>query len=210
MINNIEKKEFIFNIFLIFLLAIHISAYSPYLIESFFWFCHINLYLTIFGVLFNNKLMVSMAFVGGIVRISIWIFDFIINLFIKNEYIDFTNLAPSLYMFDPKTSLIIKVINFYHLLIPVILIIYLKKLGYDSRAFLYYSILFLIVMLISYFFTIKSNNINFVFSASKFNWSISDLQWFLFCLIFEPILFFLPAHFFCSYYFLKQKKLIKK
>jgi hypothetical protein len=184
------------NIFLIFFLATQIIVYSSYSIESYLWLCKINLFLTIFGILFKNKLLISMAFVGGLARFSIWNLSFIINLFTNYNLFNVTA-----YIFSLGTSLTIKIISLYHIFLPIILIFFLKKIGYDSRAFIFSTILYWFVIIITYFFTIKSNNINFVFCASTYNWSISDQQWVIFLLIFEPILFILPVHFFCKYKF---------
>ena len=78
-----------------------------------------------------------MAFVGGLARFSIWNLSFIINLFTNYNLFNVTA-----YIFSLGTSLTIKIISLYHIFLPIILIFFLKKIGYDSRAFIFSTILY--------------------------------------------------------------------
>jgi hypothetical protein len=99
-------------------------------------------------------------------------------------------------MFDPKYSRFLKNLSLFHLVIPVIWVIYLFNYGYNTNALLYQSLVIWIVLPLTYFFTDPKENINWVFVPQSLNWQwMPSWLWLLVLLVGFPLLIFLPCHF---------------
>ncbi len=138
-------------------------GYGP---QNFLWLSSIILMITFLATIFESRFLASMAAVGGLLFESLWTLDFLFTvtaLMIGSSVTGFTD-----YMFAPKLSIWLRVIAIFHLALPPLLIWLVLRLGYDSRAWIVQILLSWILVLVTWFFTNPSLNINFVFSNVKF------------------------------------------
>jgi hypothetical protein len=172
-------------------LAVLIPAYwKTYGLQNFLWLSDISLFLTIAAIWFNSPLIMSTAI--GILPVEmVWIVDYLYQLTTGRNLLGVTN-----YMFDPKYSRFLKNLSLFHLVIPVIWVIYLFNYGYNTNALLYQSLVIWIVLPLTYFFTDPKENINWVFVPQSLNWQwMPSWLWLLVLLVGFPLLIFLPCHF---------------
>ncbi len=148
-------------------MAFYVPAYLiGYGSQNFLWLSSIVLILAFLATVFESRFLASMAAVGGLVTESLWVLDFlftVVALVIGSSVTGFTD-----YIFAPDLSTWLKVIALYHLALPPLLIWLILRLGYDSRAWIVQLLLSWIVVLVIWFFTNPSRNINFVFSYVKY------------------------------------------
>ena len=133
-----------------------------------------------------------MAAVGVLVVEVAWALDFFGKI-IFNRYI----FHLSDYMFDSQYPFLLRILSLFHLFTPIIWIIYLTKYGYDPRALYYFTLLYWIILIHTYFFTNPQENINWVFLPQTYKWrTISPISWVIILAIIFPLLVFLPMHYF--------------
>lgn len=173
-------------IFLTILIPIYWKSYGW---RNFLWFSDIGLFLTFFIVWLNSALLTSMAMIGILPFELVWTVDYVLHL-AGYRAIGITN-----YMFDSKYSKSLRALSLFHLALPVIWIFYLIKLGYDPKAFMYQTLLFWTVIIISYLVTDPKENVNWVYQPHVNSWQkISPLTWMIAMLILFPIIVFYPLH----------------
>lgn len=99
------------------------------------------------------------------------------------------------YMFDPKISLLIRALSLFHIALPILLLWMLYRLGYDSRALVAQTLLAWTVLLVSYLFSNRSENVNWVygFGDKPQTWMPAPLYLALLMIMF-PVVVYLPPH----------------
>ena len=175
-------------IFGCFLIPVYWGCYG---IENFLWLSDVGLFLTIIGLWAHSRLLISMAAVGVLALELVWNVDFFAQLIFNVQLI---HLAD--YMFDGTYSLTLRGLSLFHVFMPLVWIAYLKQYGYDKRALYYFTILYWLILSVTYFFTSHQENINWVFlpQAYALTW-ISPLAWCALLFISFPLLVFLPSHY---------------
>jgi hypothetical protein len=99
-------------------------------------------------------------------------------------------------MFTRETSLLIRALSIFHVFFPVLIIWMLSRLGYDPRALVIQTLLAWILLPLSYFFTRRSENVNWVhgFGNRPQRWLAPPLHVLLLMVLF-PLVIYLPTHF---------------
>jgi hypothetical protein len=117
------------------------------------------------------------------------------------------------YMFDEHKNFYLRFLSFFHFWLPIILVYLVYKLGYDSRAFLYWTILAWGLLLICYFFmpappapSENPNlpvNINYVFGLheERAQTLLPPLAYLGLMMIVLPVCMFWPTHWVLTRYF---------
>ena len=122
--------------------------------------------MTFLATIFELRFLISMAAVGGLAFELLWALDFLFTvgaILIGSHLTGFTD-----YMFDPNLSIWLRVIALFHLALPPLLIWLILRLGYNSRVWVVQVVLTWSVLLVTWFFTDPSLNINLVFTHMKF------------------------------------------
>jgi len=173
------------------------SAYGP---TNFLYFCDVALFLTLASVLTEKRLPASMAAVGILVPQLIWVIDVIGGLF-GHSVVGMTD-----YMFQDSQPLYARAISLFHGWLPFLLVYVVYRLGYDRRAFVAWTVLAWVLMLIAYFLlpappapVDQQNlpvNVNYVYGMSdvKPQEKMPPLAWLAVMMTGLPLLFFLPTH----------------
>jgi hypothetical protein len=186
--------------FVAVLIPVYWHKYGP---TNFLYFCDIALLLTLAGVWLENSLLVSMPAVGILVPQMLWCADFLTQLASHN----LTGMTA--YMFDAQRSLFLRGLSFFHGWLPFLLFYLVRKLGYDRRAWISWTVIAWVLCLISFFFLppagpefagkLTPNNINYVWGfddAKPQSWMPAGAYlavWMaaLFAIVYTPTHFFL-------------------
>ena len=70
-------------------------------------------------------------------------------------------------MFDPRIPLFIRGLSCFHIVLPLLLLWMLHRLGYDHRAFLWQTIVALVVLPFSYLVSNAQENVNWVYGLGE-------------------------------------------
>jgi len=108
------------------------------------------------------------------------------------------------YMFDAKIPAFARSLLFSHFWLPFLLVYLVYKLGYDSRAFKYWTLAAWALLLICYLFTPAPQapnsatqvNINYVFGINDkaAQTYMHPLAWLALLIVAMPVLVFWPTH----------------
>lgn len=162
-----------------------------YGLQNFLWLSDIALFLTVGSLWLHSPLLMSMAAVGTLLFELVWNLDYFTELFTGRSLI---NLAD--YMFDKKYHKALRALSIFHVAMPIIWILYLAQFGYDSRALYYFTVLYWIILPLSYLFSTPHENINWVyFTKVRGVTSISPRNWVILLCICFPLVVFVPTHF---------------
>lgn len=185
-----------FTAFMAVLVPFYWKTYGP---SNFLYFCDVALFLTLIGIWTENKLLISLPTVGILVPQFIWVIDFIGGLF------GVAPLGMTDYMFDANIPLFARGLSLFHGWLPFLLIYLVFKVGYDKRAFQYWTALAWVLLCICYFImpapgAVLENinapvNINYVFGFSDETaqtWMHPDL-YFAALMLGLPLLVYYPT-----------------
>ncbi len=150
--------------FLAVMIPVYWMNYGP---TNFLYFCDVSLLLTLVGIWTENALLVSIPAVGILLPQALWCLDFLV-LLCGGKLTGMTG-----YMFDEKKSLFLRGLSLFHGWLPFLLFYLVRRLGYDKRALLGWSVACVALCLIAYFLlppagAVLSNpnlprNVNYVF-----------------------------------------------
>ncbi|MFA6065915.1 MAG: hypothetical protein WC707_01915 [Candidatus Babeliaceae bacterium] len=200
MMKKNKYLQFCLTIFTLILIPAYWHYYGP---QNFLWLSDVGLFLTVIALWLHSQLVISIAAVGILALELIWCLDYVAQLIFN---INLFSLAD--YMFNPAYPLIIRGLSLFHIVTPVIWIIYLKHYGYDKRAPLYFTFLYWIIAPVTYFYTNPADNINWMFFPQAHNLHmITPLAWLGFLMIFVPFCIVLPTHILLNRMYNKKKTL---
>lgn len=177
--------------FITVLIPVYVRKYGPY---NFLWLSDIGLFLTLIALWVHSPLLMSMAACGVMAMESFWCFAFFARLLFN---IRVTNLAE--YMFDPSYPRYLRALSLFHIITPAIWITYFFDHIYDTRAFFFFTVLYWIILLVTYAVQKPFDNINWVFSFGRD--TLRSYIWVIFLAIFYPLLVVLPTHYVYMYFF---------
>lgn len=151
--------------FLAVMIPVYWANYGP---TNFLYFCDMALLITLVGIWREDALLISMPAVGILIPQALWCLDFLVQL-CGGKLTGMTG-----YMFDETKSLLLRGLSLFHGWLPFLLFYLVRKLGYDRRALLGWSLLSLALCLIAYFLlppagAVLANpqhprNVNYVFN----------------------------------------------
>jgi hypothetical protein len=99
------------------------------------------------------------------------------------------------YMFDARIPLFIRGLSLFHVFLPLLLIWLLYRLGYDSRAFFWQTLVAAVVLPLSYFFGTARDNVNWVHGFGEKRQTILPAPLFVICLLLVfSLVVYLPMH----------------
>jgi len=99
------------------------------------------------------------------------------------------------YMFDSAKPMALRALSLFHVVLPPMLVWMVYRLGYDSQAVIAQTVLCWVVLLICYFFTRPSENVNWVWGTGrKPNLRLLNLPFVFYLMVGLPLLIYLPTH----------------
>lgn len=195
----------IFAIYLAFLIPVYWRAYG---VTAFLSFCDVALFLTFLGIIWVDKVLISMAAIGILLPQAVWIMDFF------GAVTGYPLLGLTTYMLDPKYSVLLRGLSLFHLWLPGVLWHQLYFNGYDSRAFLYWTILAWGLLYLSYRCTkppgrrhdndMTAVNVNFVYGPFLLypQTLMPAWCWLGLVMVGLPVVVYYPTHCLCCHLFL--------
>jgi len=179
-----------FTLFVAIMIPVYWIKNGP---ANFLWGSDIALFVTLIALWLESRMLVSMMAVGMLVPELAWNIDFLGRLMFG---VDAVPGPGTKYMFDVDKSMWIRVISLFHVFLPVVVIWYVNKVGYDRKA-IWWQMLFLwIVLPVSYLVGGPAANLNWTygFGSEPQTWLPGPL-YVGFLMIFFPVCIFLPTHF---------------
>jgi hypothetical protein len=167
---------------------------------SLLFFCNVALFVATAGICLERPLLVSMAAVGVVFIQLLWIVDLLLTA------ADVSPLRMTAFMLSDDLSWFKKALALFHAWLPFVLLYAVSRLGYDIRAFVWWTGLTCVLLLVSYLFLPRppappdnptlSVNVNFVFGLRMGGpqQRVPELVWLLGEMLFLPLALFLPAH----------------
>ena len=116
--------KIVYTAFMAVLVPVYWYYYGP---TNFLYFCDVALFLTLAGIWLESPLLVSMCAVGIVASQTLWVVDFIANLF-GVPLVGITD-----YMFKHENSLFLRGLSLFHGWIPF-LAIYLRQQGHGALS----------------------------------------------------------------------------
>jgi hypothetical protein len=177
----------VYTIFVCALVPIYWRQYGP---ANFLWFSDIALLALVPALWLENALLASMMAVSVVFLEALWNIDFFFRLASGKSLIGLSD-----YMFDPRIPLFIRGVSGFHIVLPLLLLWMLHRLGYDQRAFLWQTIVVLMVLPLSYLLSNAQENVNWVYGFGQNPQRILPAPLFVFLLmLLFPLAVYLPTH----------------
>ena len=177
----------VYTLFVCVLVPIYWRQYG---LANFLWFSDIALLGLVPALWLENALLVSMMAISVIFFEALWNIDFFFRLATGKSLV-----GLSAYMFDPRIQLSIRALSCFHIILPLLLLWTLHRLGYDQRAFLWQTIVALVVLPLSYLVSNAQENVNWVYGFGQNPQRILPAPLFVILLmLLFPLLVYLPTH----------------
>ncbi|MFM9965884.1 MAG: hypothetical protein ACKV2Q_32280 [Planctomycetaceae bacterium] len=186
-----------YSAFVAVLVPYYWASYGP---TNFLYFCDVALLMTLVAIWRESPLLASMPTVGILLPQLLWQVDFL-GLLVGLPVTGMTG-----YMFNPNLTLFTRGLSFFHFWLPILLLWMLRRLGYDRRAFVAWTLLAWGLVLIC-FFAMPAQpapvenpnlpvNINYVrgFSDLKPQESMPPLAYLGLMMLVLPTCLYFPTH----------------
>jgi hypothetical protein len=181
--------------FMAVLIPVYWANYGP---TNFLYFCDVALLITLVAVWIESPLLVSMCAVGILGSQTLWVIDFVLNIF----GIKLTGLTD--YMFMADHSLFLRSLSLFHGWLPFFLLYLVWRLGYDGRGLPAWTLVAWGLILVSFFFMppprpdpgLEPVNIDYVYGFSDTeaqHWMPAGL-WVVALMVLMPLILFIPTH----------------
>jgi len=156
---------------------------------TFLFLCDIAVILACVGIFTQNALLISSQAVSSIVVDTAWTIDIISTLVFRKHLLGGTE-----YFFDTRYPLAVRLISTFHIALPVVLLLSLRRTGYDSRAFWFQSSIAAVMLVASRILSLHKN-INFALEDPFFRRSWGPAPVHLLVILAPLILgIYLPTH----------------
>jgi hypothetical protein len=104
-------------------------------------------------------------------------------------------LGLSGYMFEARRPWFVRALSLFHVVLPIVLVWTVSRLGYDRRAWLWQTVVALIVLPVTYSLTDPADNINWVYGpGSKAQTWMKPWIYLVLTMMFFPLVMYLPIH----------------
>ena len=179
--------KIVYTLFVCALVPIYWRQYGP---TNFLWFSDIAFFALVPALWLENALLVSMMAVSVVFFEALWNADFFFRLLTGRSLI-----GLSAYMFDPKIPLFIRGLSCFHIVLPLLLLWTVHRLGYDQRAFVWQTLVTLVVLPLSYLVSNPQENVNWVYGFGQNPQRILPPPLFVILLmLLFPLVVYLPTH----------------
>ncbi|HET9854974.1 MAG TPA: membrane-associated protein [Methylomirabilota bacterium] len=180
-----------YTIFLLVLVPVYWVHYGP---RNFLWFSDIALLTTGVTLWVESPLLASMMMLAVLLPEIAWNLDFFGRLLTGR-----TMLGMSAYMFDGRTPGYLRALSLFHVPLPIGLVWLVTQLGYDRRAWLYQSLLALIVLPVSYWLTEPRENVNWVHGLGRTQTALAPWAYLTLLILAFALVLYLPPHLVFTY-----------
>ena len=188
-----------FTAFMAVMVPFYWRTYGP---TNFLYFCDVAMFMTLAAVWTERPLLAAMPAVGIVLPQMLWCAD-LLGTAIGKPLIGMTA-----YMFDDHIPRVARGISMFHAWLPFLLLYLVRKLGYDRRALVAWTVLAWTLITISYLFipgppalAAAPNtpvNVNYVYGLSDAapQGFMRELAWLALLVTALPLAIFAPTHLF--------------
>ena len=180
-----------YTLFLLVLVPVYWTHYGP---KNFLWFSDIALLVTAAALWLESPLLASMMMLAVLLPELAWNLDFFARLLTGRSM-----LGMSAYMFDTTLPRYLRALSLFHVPLPAGLVWLVLRLGYDRRAWLYQSLLALVVLPVTYWLTDRAENVNWVHGLSRPQTALPPWAYLALLIIAFSLVLYLPPHLVFSY-----------
>ena len=180
-----------YTLFLLVLVPVYWAHYGP---KNFLWFSDIALLTTGAALWLESPLLASTMMLAVLLPELAWNVDFFGRLLTGRPL-----FGMSGYMFDAKTPRYLRALSLFHVPLPVGLVWLVARLGYDRRAWLFQSLLALVVLPVSYWLTEPRENVNWVHGLGKPQTALPPWAYLALLIVAFSVVLYLPPHLVCTY-----------
>lgn len=160
---------------------------------NFLWFSDIALIVMVAALWWESRLLASTMAVAVLFLELAWVADFFSGA-------NLTEVAK--YMYADDTDWLIKVLSgTFHFALPPVLILMLRKYGYDTRAYLTQVIICLVVIPLTYLLTRPEDNINWVYGLADERTSLPPMLYLSLLVAGFIFIIYTPSHFIFKRFF---------
>jgi hypothetical protein len=186
-----------FTAFMAVMVPFYWITYGP---TNFLYFCDVAMFLTLAALWTESPLVASIPAVGLIFPQAVWCLDFFATL------LGHPILGMTAYMFDDGIALFARALSSFHLWLPFVLLWLVARVGYDRRAFVWWTGIAWVLITVCYAFLpapppdpANPNvpvNINYVYGFDDKAAQTLMPQWAWLALLYVglPALVFAPTH----------------
>ena len=176
-----------YTLFLCVLVPIYWTRWGP---KNFLWFSDIALLTTGVALWLESALLASMMTLAIALPELAWNADFFGRLVTGRHVLGLAD-----YMFDSRTPRYLRALSLFHVALPVALVWMVHRLGYDPRAWLFQTVVALIVLPVSYAMTDPADNVNWVRGpGGRPQTRVAPLAYLALTMLFFPLAVYLPTH----------------
>jgi hypothetical protein len=101
----------------------------------------------------------------------------------------------SAYMFDPRISFFVRSLSCFQIVLPLLLLWTVHRLGYNHRAFVWQTVVALLVLPLSYLASNPQENVNWVYGfAQKPQTMLPAPVFVILLMLLFPLIVYLPTH----------------
>jgi hypothetical protein len=159
-------------------------------VANFLWFSDIALFITLLALWLESPLLASMQAISVLLPDLMWFVDLAVRLVMRRDVTGITK-----YMFRREIPWLVRWLSLFHIWLPPLLLWIVYVLGYDHRAWLAQTVLAIVVLVVCYFVTSPSVNINWVFGPfGKPQTKLPRLMYLVLLMAFFSFCIYLPAH----------------
>jgi hypothetical protein len=150
-------------------LAVYLPSYAEaYGFTNFLFLCNLGVMLTAGALLAGNRLVLSSQAVAAPVIGLAWAIDASWRVVSGHHLFGGTE-----YMWDPQYPLFTRLLSLYHLAWPLLVVVLVRRIGYDRRGWALQSAIAGGVLVVCRLFTAPVENINFAFVDPLFGRAFS-------------------------------------
>jgi hypothetical protein len=131
-----------YTLFVAVLIPCYWRTYSPW---NFLYFCDVALLVTLVAIWTESRFLVSLEAVSILLPQTVWLIDFAVRA-CGGHLLGMTD-----YMFNPSIPPFIRALSLFHGWLPILLVYLLSRLGYDTRAFIWQSVIGVGLLLVCFF-----------------------------------------------------------
>ena len=159
--------------------------YGP---QNFLFYCDLGNLLIMVGLWMESRLIMSWQAVGLLVFQTLYAVDLLGALLVRRHAFGGTE-----YMFDPAIPIFVRALGLYHIVVPVLLLWAVWRLGYDSSAWKWQTLLMFIVVPINFFWR-PEYNVNFARGIGHEQHLMPSWLYLIGYLIVAPLAIYWPTH----------------
>ena len=175
-----------YTLFLLILVPVYWAHYGP---RNFLWFSDIALLGMGAALWLESGLLASMMMLAVLLPELAWNLDFFGRLLTGHRM-----LGMSAYMFEGTRPRFLRALSLFHVPLPLGLVWLVVRLGYDRRAWLYQSLLALVVLPVSYWLTDPTENVNWVHGLGTPQTALGPWAYLALLIIAFSLVLYLPPH----------------